>query len=78
MVQGLRQLCSGDFEVHTEKFEYVEILQAATDCVTVFGASAKVQISTFSVLVHSIRPKSLDLGNLSKVAKVANLVYNIN
>ena len=78
VVQGLKQLRSGDFEVHNEKVEHVETLQAATDWVTVFGASARVQISTYSVLVHSIRPKSLDLGNSSEVAKVANLVYNIN
>ncbi len=78
VVQGLKQLCSGDFKVHTEKGEYVEILQAATDWVTVFEASARVQISIYDVLVHSIRPKSLDLHNLSKVAKAANLAYNIN
>ncbi len=78
VVQGLKQLRSGDFEVHTEKVEHVEILQAATDWVIVFGAITRVQISTYGVLVHLIHPKSLDLGNLSKVAKVANLVYNIN
>ncbi len=78
VVQGLKQFRSGDFKVHTKKVEHVEILQAATDWVTVFGASARVQISTYGVLVHSIRPKSLDLGNPSKVAKVTNLVYNIN
>ncbi len=36
MVQGLKQLRSGDLEVHTEKVEHVEILQAATDWVSVF------------------------------------------
>ena len=46
VVQELKQLRSGDFEVHTKKVEHVEILQAATDWVTVFGASARVQIST--------------------------------
>ena len=78
VVQELKQLRSGDFKVHTEKVKHVEILQAATDWVTVFGVGAKVQISIYDVLVHSIRPKSLDLGNPSKVAKVANLLYNIN
>ena len=78
VVQELKQLCSRDFKVHTEKAEHVEILQAATDWVTVFEASARVQISIYDVLVHSIRLKSLDLRNPSKVAKVANLAYNIN
>ena len=35
VVQGFKQLRSGDFEVHTEKVEHVEIRQAATDWVTV-------------------------------------------
>ena len=30
------------------------------------------------MLVHFIRPKSLDLGNPSKVVKVAGLIFNIN
>lgn len=46
--------------------------------VSVFGANAKVHINTYGVLVHSICPKSLDLGNSSKVAKVADLIFNIN
>lgn len=50
VVKGLKHLRSGDFEVHTEKVEHVEILQAATHWVTVFGASATVQISTYGVL----------------------------
>ena len=78
VVRGLRQLRSGDFEVHTEKFEHVRILQAATQWVSVFGANARVRINTYRVLVHSIRPKGLDLGNPSKVAKVADLIFNIN
>ena len=78
VVQGLKQLCSGEFKVHIEKEKLIEILQSATDWVAVFGASAIVQISKYDVLVHSICPKRLDLGNPSKVAKVVNLVYNIN
>lgn len=78
LVQGLKQLRSGDFEVHTEKVDHVRILQAATHWVSVFGANARVHINTYGVLVHSIRPKSLDLGNPSKVAKVADLIFNIN
>ncbi len=78
VVQGLKQLRRRDFEIHTEKVEHDEILQAATDWVTVFGTNARVQISIYGVLVHSMRPKRLDLGNSSKVAKVPNLVYNIN
>lgn len=74
VVQGLRQLISGDFEVHTKKVDHVRILQAATHWVSVFGANARVYINTYGVLVHSIRPKSLDLGNPSKVAKVADLI----
>ena len=78
VVQGLKQLRSGDFEVHTEKLEHVRILQAATHWVSVFGANARVHINTYGVLVHSIRPKSLDLDNPSEVAKVADLIFNIN
>ena len=78
VVQGLKQLRSGDFEVHTEKVDHVRILQAATHWVSVFGENARVHINTYGVLVHSIRPKSLDLGNPSKVAKVADLIFNIN
>ncbi len=78
VVQRLKQFHSGDFDVHTEKVEHVEILQAATDWVTVFEARARVLISQYGVLVNSIRPKSLDLGDPSKVAKVPNLIYNIN
>ena len=77
-MQGLKQLRSRDFEVHTEKVEHVRILQAATHWVSVFGANARVHVNTYGVLVHSLRPKSLDLGNPSKVAKVADLIYNIN
>ena len=76
MVQGLKQLRSGDFEVYTKKVEHVPILQAATQWVSV--ANARVYINTYWMLVYSIRPKSLDLGNPSKVAKVADLIFNIN
>ena len=78
VVQGLKPLRSGDFEVHTEKVDHVRILQAATHWVSVFGANARVHINTYGALVHSICPKSPDLGNPSKVAKVADLIFNIN
>lgn len=69
VVQGLKQLRSGEFEVHTEKVDHVRVLQAATLGVSVFGANARVHINTCGVLVHSIRPKSLDLDNPSKSRK---------
>ena len=31
VIQRLKKLCSQDFEVHTEKVQHVESLQAATD-----------------------------------------------
>lgn len=65
VVHQLKQLRSGDFEVHTKKVEYVEILQAATHWVAAFGAKRKDtnQHIWCTCIVHSIRPKSLDRGN---------------
>ena len=72
VVQGLKQLRSGDFEIHTEKVEHVRILQAAMHWVSVFGANTRVHVNTYGVLAHCIRPKSLDLGNPSKICKPIN------
>lgn len=77
--KDLSTLEAGTLRVHTEKVDHVRILQAATHWVSVFGANARVHINTYGVpLVHSIRPKSLDLDNPSKVAKVVVLIFNIN
>ena len=77
VVQELQQLRSGDFNVYTKKVEYVRILQAATQRISVVGANARIHINTYRVLVYSIHPKNPDMGN-PKVVKIADLIFNIN
>lgn len=78
VVQGLEQLRSGDFEGHTKKVDHIRILHAAAHWVSVFSGSARVHLNTYGGLLHSIHPKNLDLDNPFKVAKVTNLILNIN
>lgn len=77
VVQGLKQLRSGDCKAHTEKVDHVRILQAAMHWVSVFGANARVHINTYGDPCPLYSPKEyLTLAILPKSRRWQILIYH--